>query len=88
MLFRSLDGAFVEYGAAIEVYTGYNATLDLFTTSITDKISDLEDKKEIATKRLDDKYEIMAKQWASYDLIINQLNSASSMFAEMVNTEY
>ncbi len=83
-----LDGAFVEYGAAIEVYTGYNATLDLFTTSITDKISDLEDKKEIATKRLDDKYEIMAKQWASYDLIINQLNSASSMFAEMVNTEY
>lgn len=82
-----LDGAFVEYSDAIEAYTKYNAILDLFNTSITDKISYLEDKKETAVERLDAKYEIMKKQYAAYDLIINQLNSASSMFSQMINTE-
>jgi len=82
-----VDGAFVEYSAAVEVYTNYNATLDLFTTSITDKISELEEKKTLAVERLDSKYEIMKKQYAAYDLVINRLNSTSSLFAQLTNTD-
>jgi len=80
-----VDGALVEYSAAVEVYTSYNATLDLFTTAITDKISELEDKKTSAVERLDVKYEIMKKQYSAYDLVINRLNSTSSLFAQLIN---
>jgi flagellar hook-associated protein 2 len=83
----AVEGAFVEMNSTVESYTKYNATLDLFATSITDKISTLEERLEVAIERLDSKYEIMAKQWAAYDILINSLNTTSSMFTEMVNAE-
>jgi len=82
-----VDGAFTEFSDILQGYTNYNATLDLFTTAITDKISALEDKKITATERLDAKYAIMKKQYAAYDLMISKLSSASSMFTQMANTE-
>ncbi len=82
-----LDGAFTEIATKVEGYTKYNATLDQFKNSITDNISTLEDRKEIAIQRLDDKYEILKKQYAAYDLMISKLNSVSSMFTEMTNSE-
>jgi flagellar hook-associated protein 2 len=81
----TVDGAFTEFSTLVESYTKYNATLDLFKTSLTENISSLEDRKISATERLDTKYEIMAKQWAAYDLMISQYSSASSMFTELAN---
>lgn len=82
-----VDGAFTEFSEKVEEYTKYNATLDLFKTSINENISSLEDRKESATQRLDSRYDIMKKQWAAYDLMINRFNSASSMFTEMSNAQ-
>ncbi len=79
----TVDGAFTEMSVITESYTKYNAILDLFKESITDKISSLEDKKTIVTERLDAKYEILKKQYAAYDLVISRLNAASSMFTQM-----
>jgi len=83
----TVDGAFTEMSTIIEGYTNYNATLDQFKDSITDRISSLEDRKETATERLDAKYEILAKQFAAYDLMISKFNSASSMFVQMANAQ-
>lgn len=80
-----LTGAFVGFETEVEAYTKYNATLDQLSTSITDRLSTLEDKKITVTERLDAKYEILAKQFAAYDSIISRLNSTSSMFTEMAN---
>ncbi|WP_373002766.1 flagellar filament capping protein FliD [Sulfurimonas sp.] len=82
-----LDGAFNEYATKIEEYTKYDATLDQLKSSITDSISSLEDKKTLANERLESKYEIMARRFAAYDLIISKLNSASSMFAQIANAQ-
>jgi len=82
-----LTGAFTELSTKVESYTSYNATLDLFATSISDRVSDLEEKKTIATERLDAKYAILKKQFAAYDIMISRFNSASSMFSQMVTTQ-
>ena len=80
-----VEGAFVEFATKVEEYTKYEATLDQLKDSITGSISNLEDRKVSANERLEAKYEIMAKRFAAYDLIISRLNSASSMFVEMAN---
>ncbi|QOY52005.1 flagellar filament capping protein FliD [Candidatus Sulfurimonas baltica] len=82
-----LDGAFTEFSTKVESYTKYNAILDQFRDSITHNISSLEDRKESATARLEAKYEIMAKRFAAYDLMISKFNSASSMFTQMANAQ-
>ena len=80
-----VDGAFTEFSTKIESYTKYDAILDQFKNSLTQSISSLEDRKDSATERLEAKYEIMAKRFAAYDLMISKLNSASSMFVQMAN---
>jgi len=81
----TVDGAFTEFSAIAESYTKYGATLNQFEDSITETISNLEDRKLSATERLDAKYEILKKQFIAYDLIISSLNSTSSMFTEMAD---
>jgi len=82
-----VDGVFTEMSEIIEGYTKYNATLDQFSGSITDSITDLEERKTTATQRLDARYEILKKQFAAYDLMISKFNSASSMFSQMIDAE-
>ena len=83
----TLKGAFFEFYDVVNTYTKVNGNLDLVKENITDTISSLEDRKESATERLDAKYAIMKKQYAAYDLMINKLNSASSMFVQMANAQ-
>ncbi len=83
----TVDGAFTEFSTIVEGYTKYNATLDQFKDSITERISSLEDRKTNATERLDARYEILKKQFAAYDLMISKFNSASSMFTQMINAQ-
>ena len=82
-----VDGVFAEMATTVEEYTKYNATLDLFTTSIKDNISALQERKESAVERLDSKYAILKKQFAAYDLMISRFNSASSMFSQMIDAQ-
>lgn len=82
-----VTGAFNEIALIVEEYTAYDATLDQFKDSITEKISALEDRKLSAVERLDARYEILKKQFAAYDLMISKFNSASSMFTEMANAQ-
>ena len=79
----TIDGSFKEMTVIVEGYTKYDATLDQFKSNLSEGLSSLEEKKTTATQRLDNKYEILKKQFAAYDLMISQLNSASSMFAQM-----
>ncbi len=83
----AVTGAFNEIALIVEGYTAYDATLDQFKNSITEKISVLEDRKLSAVERLDARYEILKKQFAAYDLMISKFNSASSMFTEMANAQ-
>ncbi|MFA6192777.1 MAG: flagellar filament capping protein FliD [Sulfurimonas sp.] len=82
----AVTGAFDAFATQIEGYTTFNATLDQLQASIADKVSALEDRKAQATQRLDDRYAIMKKQYAAYDLIISKINSASSMFKQMTTS--
>ncbi|MDK9694282.1 MAG: flagellar filament capping protein FliD [Sulfurimonas sp.] len=82
-----LDGAFVEMEDAIEEYTKYNATLDQYKNLLEDNIENLTEQRTKALARLTSKYEIMAKQFATYDAVITQLNSVSSMFTDLVNAQ-
>jgi len=83
----TLTGAFGEMSTSVSSYTDYNGMLDQYKTSITDQISELEDRKTTMTERLDSKYATLQKQWAAYDITINRLNSASSMFVELANAQ-
>jgi len=82
-----LTGAFVDMSTIIEGYTNYNATLDTFATSITEKKSSLEERKSLETEKLDAKYEILTKQFIAYDIMISKFNNASSMFSQMVSAQ-
>lgn len=82
-----LEGAFVEIQKDVSKYTSYNATLDQYGKLLTSNLESLDEQRTIALERLTVKYEIMAKQFAAYDLVINQLNSVSSMFTDLVNSE-
>ncbi len=83
----TLNGAFTDISEVVEEYTKYDATLDLLKNSLSDNITSLEERKTTATERLDAKYEILKKQYIAYDLMINKLNSASSMFTELTNAQ-
>ncbi|MDO8454700.1 MAG: flagellar filament capping protein FliD, partial [Sulfurimonas sp.] len=80
-----VTGAFDAFATQIEGYTKFNATLDQLKTSITDKVTSLEKRKTTETKRLDDRYATMKKQYTAYDSMISKINSASSMFTQMAN---
>ena len=84
---KQLTGAFDEIKNTLDRYTKYNASLDQLKSSYDTRVSSLEEQKSIATKRLDAKYKIMAKRFASYDTIINQMNSASDMFKQLIDTQ-
>jgi len=83
----TLGGAFTGFYDIVNEYAKSNGALDLVKTNITESLSILEEKKSLATERLDAKYAIMKKQYAAYDLMISKINSASSMFVQMANAQ-
>lgn len=84
---KELTGAFDEIKSTLDRYTKYNATLDQLKSSYTSRISSLEDQKTLASDRLTAKYSIMAKRFASYDALINKINTASDMFVSLANAQ-
>ncbi|MEA2099799.1 MAG: flagellar filament capping protein FliD [Campylobacterota bacterium] len=82
-----VEGAFTELESEFAKYSKGGSILDKYNDSITTRLESLSKQREKAVERLDDSYEIMAKRFASYDLIINQFNQASDMFTQMINAE-
>jgi len=80
-----LTGAFTDMATEIESYTKYNAMLDQLNDSITTQISSFEDREKSVTERLDSKYAILKKKFASYDVLINKFNSSSDIFTQLAN---
>jgi len=58
--------------------TGDNSSLNLLSQEIKDEEKSYEDRIDSITKFLDTKYDIMAKQFAAYDDMINNFNTMSS----------
>lgn len=83
----TLTGAFSEMSTIVKKYTDSGKMLDGLNDSISENITDLNERKAKAIERLDARYEILKKQYAAYDAIIAKLNNASSMFTEMSNTQ-
>lgn len=83
----TLTGAFVEMSKTVDAYTTFNGMLDQFDTSMSDNLKSLEKRRTQAIERLDNKYAILKKQFGAYDAVINQLNSASSMFTQLANAQ-
>jgi len=81
-----VDGIFTEMENTFAKYSKYGAVLDDYKTSIQDRIDSLNTQREKAVARLDSRYRTLAKQWQAYDLMISQLNAASSTFIQMANS--
>jgi len=81
-----VDGIFSEMEDTFAKYSKYGAVLDDYKTSMQDRIDSLNEQREKAVERLNSRYETLAKQWQAYDLMISQLNSASSAFIQMANS--
>lgn len=82
-----VDGVFVEMEEEIAKFSKYGNVLDQFKDSIKTRYDSLEEQRVKAVERLDSSYAIQAKRFAAYDLIINQFNTASDMFSQMINAE-
>ena len=83
----AVDGIFVDIEAEVAKYSKFNNTLDKYKESLAIRTESLNAQRERAVERLDASYEIMAKRFAAYDLIISKFNTASDMFSQMINAE-
>ena len=84
---KSIDGAFDQMENTLNRYTSYSGSLNQLKTSYATRLSSLEKEQQQATDRLTAKYNIMAKRFAAYDLMISKINSASSIFTQLANAQ-
>ncbi|MFA6196734.1 MAG: flagellar filament capping protein FliD [Sulfurimonas sp.] len=82
----SLTGAFTGFYDIVNAFSKSGGGLAQVDDALSESITSLNEKKTIATERLDAKYEIMKKQYTAYDAMISKINSASSMFKQMTTT--
>jgi flagellar hook-associated protein 2 len=64
--------------------TGDHSNLNLLDKQLKDQEDNLQDRIDAMKKYLDTKYEIMAKQFASYDEMINKLNTQSQVLQQTI----
>lgn len=82
----TMSGVFVEMSTIIKGYTDSNKMLDGLETSLSDSLSELNERKTSATERLDSRYALLQKQYASYDAIISKINQQSSLLTQLINS--
>jgi len=82
-----VDGAFAELEDEVAKYSKYGNILDDYKESIDTRVESLNKQREKAVERLASSYDIMAKRFAAYDLMISKFNTASNMFTQMINAE-
>jgi len=71
------DGLFVKLNNDLgSIFMKSDSELKLYKNYLDEKLQNLNDQKDAQTKKLDVKYEIMAKRFASYDSIISNFNAS------------
>jgi flagellar hook-associated protein 2 len=84
--FSGDNGAMTKVLDRIDKLTkGPNATLNLLNTEYKNEEKSFEETIEDTKKRIDIKYQIMAEQFASYDNMINGLNSQSASLQQQID---
>ncbi len=68
-------------------YTGYQKSLTTFQADLNKTLDKLTKDRETMTKRLDDRYAIMTKQFAAYDGIISKINNQFSSLKQMIDAQ-
>jgi len=58
------------------------------SSSIDSSLKSLEEMEQNAIKRLDAKYDIMAKQFASFDSLMGTLNSSATTLQQMIDAQF
>ncbi len=82
------DGAFNRLESAIfDIKTSSNGVLKSLAKNLENDATRLQEQQKAAQKRLDDRYSIMAKKFASYDSIIAKLNSQGDTLTAMIDAE-
>ncbi len=82
------DGAFNRLESAIfDIKTSSNGVLKSLAKNLEDDATRLQEQQKASQKRLDDRYSIMAKKFASYDAVIARLNSQGDTLTAMIDAE-
>ena len=82
------DGAFNRLESTIfDIKTSSNGVLKSLAKNLDDDANRLQDQQKSAQKRLDDRYSIMARKFASYDSVIAKLNSQGDTLTAMIDAE-
>ncbi len=71
------DGVFTKLNDDLgSIFMDNNSELKLYKSYLDTKLQNLNDQKDTQTKKLDVKYEVMAKKFASYDSVISNFNAS------------
>jgi len=81
-----IKGAFNEIEEDFSKYSKYGSFSTNYKTYLEDRVESLTEQKDKATARLTAKYATMAKRWASYDTLLNQLNATSTTLTSMIDS--
>ena len=80
-IFRNMNTELFQIGTSSDgVLKTLKANFDTKSTTLIESL-------EKAQKRLDAKYEIMQKRFASYDAVIGRLSNASSMLTSLIDAQ-
>ncbi len=89
--FRGTDGrngAFNRLESTIfDIKTSSNGVMKSLAKNLDDNATRLQEQQKAAQKRLDDRYSIMARKFASYDSVIARLNSQGDTLTAMIDAE-
>jgi len=83
----TIEGAFTELYTKLDAYTGYGKALDNFQTNLNDRLTTLDERRQVEVERLDSKYATLQQQWAAYDAMIARLNNSASAFLQMISDD-
>jgi len=82
------DGAFNRLESSIfDIKTSSNGVLKSLAKKLDDDATRLQEQQEAAQKRLDDRYDIMAKKFAAYDGVIAKLNQQGDTLTALIDAE-
>jgi len=65
-------------------YTGYQKSLDTYQTNLNTTLEKLTKDRTTMVTRLDNRYEIMSKQFQAYDAMISKLNNQFASLKQMI----
>ncbi len=81
------DGMFVQLNNNLQsIFMDTNSEIKLYKNYLDNDLKNLNTQKDQQTLRLDDKYNILAKKFASYDLIISSFNQSSQALQMQINS--